>query len=168
MQNIHIRVLGSLQVTKMIEKLRRALRAGDKEVLLDISSNGGNHDAAFELIEFLSREKFHTSCLVKSAGSAAALLAISCESRAIRKKGKMFLHAVELTIPVTLVLETGVVPQGTLEKCRARQQQTEVLLREKTKLANGELTRIMAPGATGAFSAQEALQWGLVDEVLDY
>ena len=168
MQNIHIRELDGLRVEKIRTKLERAARGGDKDVLFEISSRGGDHDAVFELIEFLSKNEFRTSCFVTRSASAAALLAISCADRKIRKKGKMFLHAVELTIPVTLVLETGVVPQGTLEKCRARQQQTEELLREKTKLANGELTRIMAPGSTGTFNSQEALHWGLVDEVLDY
>ncbi len=167
MQTVQIRELEPFQVKKILKRLRGALCVGDKEVSFVISSRGGDHDAVFELIEFLAREKFHTSCFVRRAGSAAALLAISCESRAIKKDGKMLLHAVELVVPVTLILGDGTVPKSTLEKSRGRQNQVETLILERTRIPPRKLTEIMAPCATGTFNAKQAVRWGLVDVVVE-
>jgi len=167
-QRVPIRELDSGQLEKVRIQLQKALETGDKEVLFEISSRGGDHDEVFDLITYLRTEKFQTSCIVTRAASAASLLAISCGLRKIRKRGKMFLHAVEVTLPVTMVTETNRLPESTVQKCRYRQRETESLIKQRTKIPPAELAKMMAPGAQGRFDAESAVRWGLVDEVIDY
>jgi len=168
-QKIRIgRELDKLHVEKIKTQLQKANGAGEGEVLFEISNRGGDHDAVFDLIEFLEREGFQTSCIVNRTASAASLLAISCKKRSIRKQGKMFLHAVHLTIPVTLISETGTLPRSTVQNSAYRQRQVEFLIKKKTRIPVSDIARIMVPGETGRFNAEEAKAWGLVDEILEY
>ena len=80
----------------------------------------------------------------------------------------MFLHAVHLTIPVTLISETGTLPRSTDQNSAYRQRQVEFLIKKKTRIPVSDIARIMVPGETGRFNAEEAKAWGLVDEILEY
>lgn len=136
------------------------------EVIFAISSAGGGTEIVLNLIETLKKMLLKTACVVKLAGSAAAIFAISCKERAITREGIISLHAVEWTVPITAIPDNGKIPCESLQKGRALQKKCEDIILARTKITSYEIREIMAPGASAQFTAEAALKMGLVDVIL--
>jgi len=136
-------------------------------IVIRISSRGGDLLPTLRLIRELRRRNLSVTCLVEKAGSAAALLAITCPRRLIKRDGRMMLHVVQLTLPITSISEKGEVPPHILNKGRRLQKRWETMIKRYTRLRDENLKEIMTPGAQLVFNAKGALRWGLVDEIVD-
>jgi ATP-dependent protease ClpP protease subunit len=138
-------------------------------LVIDINSDGGWAHATFYLLR-----QIHIACrsrnikfvtVARQVSSAAALLFLSGHERLIEPGGVVFLHGVDLTIPVWAISDDGRIPPDDLKSCKRLQLDAEKWIASRTRLHGDDLHRIMRTKEGRVFNARDALDSGIATRI---
>lgn len=154
---LRVSVFGTI-VGRHVNELRDALQPGDK-VELYIDSEGGDCQQAFEIVDLL--DGTDSTAFIRNASSAAALIALACKRRMIHHDGSMMLHR-----PVAVI--AGHIDELKAEMRRLGQLEAPMyrLIRRATGCGASAAFRWLSKDEDTWFTAQQALESGLVHEIL--
>jgi ATP-dependent Clp protease, protease subunit len=131
---------------------------------VNVNSGGGNILDSLFLYEQLNRirsAKHHlTMAVYGRAGSCAAWLIQAADWRIIGRNSWILLHEVSSAVDGTLSQI-----RRELERCEALQKQTNGIITRRSKLSEAELLKHIDGGYDKWVNAEQALEWGLVDEI---
>lgn len=134
-----------------------------EKIVLHINSSGGYVDSGIELVSVIRTSKIPVECIVTNAHSMAFVIMIACDKRKMYPTSFCMWHNIS----------SGV--QGDHETMKEVTKQMEVtkeiiheLLYAKTKLDKKFLMKIYKGKKDRYFGVKEALEFGLIDEVIEY
>ena len=136
-------------------------KLGDKPVIIEISSGGGNVFDAFEIgdkIKNISSKV--TTKIVGTSASAATLIAMSGDLRQITENSRYHIHRASVGVSGN----SGDL-RAIITELDDIDQQILAIYSEKSTKTPEEIYNLMLEDRS--ISAQDALEWGFVDEIIN-
>ncbi len=155
--------LGQELQPPLVQMLRAQFQAlatqPEKPASLILSASGGDWKATLDLLEVLQSLPYPLSCVAlgQVAGPPVVLLAAAARGNRLARSDAQ----IRVT-PPTPAAQTADMQAYLHEVRESSQRYFETL----AQLLGKPLAEVQAWGTQGAVSAQQALQWGLIDRVL--
>lgn len=132
-----------------------------EHIYLHIASVGGYCDAGMLLVNAIASSTIPVTAIISSAHSMASIIAVACDYRKMYKTGKIMLH------------DTSGMEVGKLENMKENIKTMELernimdnFVLERTSLTKKELDKINKAKVDKYFFAEEAMEKGLIHEII--
>lgn len=159
-------------VTEVVERILRLQEQSQERITLLIESSGGDSFAAFRLCELITH--FLTvpvrGVVVHGCASAATFVLMHCDERICTPFAQFLIHSGTTSgIEIPVGRRTPEVLKDLLAESQAVEERVTQLYMRRLDLKRKQVKKLMARGDQEFdryFSAEEALEIGLVQEIV--
>lgn len=155
-------------LAEAIKKFRE-LAVSHEEIRIEVSSRGGDTEGALILAELIRKADACGKTIFGlgygEISSAATLILVACTKRTVKKGSHLMIHPVTINYPVSRLLDGNRLPNQVVARGQQIQEKVEKLLTTRTKLTNKPIKT--ARHHKVWFTAEQALDYGMVDEIVD-
>ncbi|MBI1754953.1 ATP-dependent Clp protease proteolytic subunit [Candidatus Azambacteria bacterium] len=137
-------------------------KSESEQIILYLSTPGGDVTPALDVYDIIRHSRAPVEGRVyRMAKSAGALVLQACASRKAMPHAEIMMHSISVRKKLFELEEDS---EKALKDAKWLQQRTFEIFQERTKRPLEELKRVFREEKS--FNAQEALEFGLIDEIL--